>query len=746
MHTPCFVIAIALIMVSHASHCQQVLSVQKIPGPREVEISGRVLRYGGTVAFVGRSGVWELDTLSDKWNSIYSAPVGSSILTSVEEPNGSLVFLDEKQAVWRCTPGASVERLAIVPLSAESYKLIAGEGDILVCGYYRVLGTIGTVRVSSVGVDKVNDVTLEMSGMANRALEFSDRCSSFVLSIEGLTSEQLSRRIYRRYVLMGKKWVELDENQSTARSFVDSKDYQACLLVDDSLYTTSSCPPSRTGAFVATTAPRSALARISDSTTALFTPYSDNAIDPTVFIVHASKSMVIDTITCPKGTVIFNVTALNDLIIVNCRDVVLIYREGSLFKRISWPATESSASFRNIICSREYALLFNGSGLPALYNGQSLTWSPIFAIRNSDTSRITVISDGVAQDSVMYLWNESYLYVSKESNSRMKYYDVLSLPRRIMHVRPLANGDALIAVSIPERDTVQPYWYVYSRATGEIAAFTTNWPRAIHGLEPVASVYDSQTATILIGTRTEWYGFQTDTSVFPIYGVLRLTKASSEWVMSNDGLGLSLRCFALQKDDAGTLFMTSAYSDGISNIQRPSLYLSTDLGDSWQSIAMPLPMDLGKRYALSVTSSGAYVHDQSCYRVITGEGAFEPVTFSNDQLGIIYAIRSGLDSTTMIILASTGLYKAQVPVTSTGVNAVSYESASVNDTQLTIRSAALNDNCYVRILGIGGQCLFEGRLRQLAIGLFSLTLDSELPPGVYFVITANQVIRLLHSR
>ncbi|MFN4907802.1 MAG: hypothetical protein ACK475_08885 [Bacteroidota bacterium] len=178
---------------------------------------------------------------------------------------------------------------------------------------------------------------------------------------------------------------------------------------------------------------------------------------------------------------------------------------------------------------------------------------------------------------------------------------------------------------------------------------------------------------------------------------------------------------------------------------RPSLYTSTDLGASWQSTAQPPPMDLGKKYALSVTSSGAYVHDQSCYRVVAAEGTFEPVTFSNDQLGTIYAMRSGIDSTTMFILTSTGLYKAQLTLTSTGINVVSHESATVNGTLLTIRSAALNDNCYVRIMGIGGQCLFEGRLRQSDVGLLSVTLDSELPSGVYFVIAGDQqVIRMMH--
>ncbi|HBB26824.1 MAG TPA: hypothetical protein DCZ59_11215 [Bacteroidetes bacterium] len=99
----------------------------------------------------------------------------------------------------------------------------------------------------------------------------------------------------------------------------------------------------------------------------------------------------------------------------------------------------------------------------------------------------------------------------------------------------------------------------------------------------------------------------------------------------------------------------------------------------------------------------------------------------------------------MFILTSTGLYKAQAPLTSTGVNVVSHESATVNGTLLTIRSAALKDNCYVRITGIGGQCLFEGRLRQSDVGLLSVTLDSELPSGVYFVIAGDrQVIRMMH--
>lgn len=738
------VISVALFLLSHSSYSQQVLSVKRIAGPREVEVSGSVLRYGRTVAFVGRNSLWALDTLSNDWSELYSAPVGSSIVASVEERNGSIVFLDMKQILWRCTPDASIERITSITLPAESYTLCAGDGDIVVCGFYRLLGNIGAVRVSTHGVETLEALTPEMANLAVRSLEYSERCSSFILSVEGYSSDQLSRKIHKRFMLKGTEWVLIDENQNTPRSFVDSKGYQTCIIVGDSLYTTTSCPPSQSGPFVTVTPPRSALARISDSTIALFTPYTDKASEPTIFIVDAAGSVVVDTVTCPKGSVIFNVTAMNDLIIVNCRDVVQIYRGGSLFRRVRWPSSESSASFRNAICSRENVLLYNGFSPPAIYSSRTSTWSPLFAIRDGDTSRIIVINDGVARDSLLYLWNDTTLYVSKEHDSEKRYYDVLSCSRRIMHVRPLPNGDALVAVSIPERDTIQPYWHLYSHATGAITSSIDNWPRNVQGLEPVASIYDPHSGMIVIGTRTEWYGFQSDSSVYPIHGVLRRNTATSEWSMANEGLGLSLRCIALQQDPRGWLYMSSAYSDGF-NMTRPSLYTSTDLGASWQSTAQPPPMDLGKKYALSVTSSGAYVHDQSCYRVVAAEGTFEPVTFSNDQLGTIYAMRSGIDSTTMFILTSTGLYKAQLTLTSTGINVVSHESATVNGTLLTIRSAALNDNCYVRIMGIGGQCLFEGRLRQSDVGLLSVTLDSELPSGVYFVIAGDQqVIRMMH--
>lgn len=735
-----------LILSGRCMFGQETLSVRRFPGPREVESYGYVARCGDGVAFVGRSGVHLLDTLSNEWREVYISPKGTLIFTSAEEQDGSVVFLDTKRTLRRCRPDGRIDSVATVSASAESYTMSSGGGDLVICGFDRLLSTIITVRINSDGVDDVEKLTLPMGNLAVRTLEYADRCSTFVLGVVGSASGQSTQKVYRRFTLGDGRWIEIDENQEAPRSFVDRNNDRTCMLVGDSLYTTTSCPPSQSEEFVAGVVPRTLLAPITDSTIAMYTQVIPANEEPKIFIVNATSSRVVDTIVYAKQHAGVNVTGVGDLLYVNCEGRILVYRGRTLVRTVLWPTVESSTAYRYGISAGEQVLLHGGPGSPALLNTRTSTLTPVFALRNGDTARITAIDQGVSYSGVTYLWYEDRLFISRTVQPSSTYYDVVSSPRRIMHVRPIDNGDALVAVAIPDRDSTTPYWYRYSRTTGLLTPFPDTWPRAVHGLEPIASMYDPQSAIITVGTRTEWYDNRTDTSVYPIYGVLRRTEASTEWTMANEGLGVSLRCFDLQHDNQGRLFMLSTYSDGTTNMPRANFYVSTNIGASWHIAPQPLPIDLGKKYSLSVTSSGVFLHDQSCYRVVNGGEGFTPVLFSIDQLGTIYRILPGVDSTTLVMITSTGVYEVDAKTTSVGGDDEPLVSASINGTALTIRAESLGDNHHARIIDVSGQSVYAGNLQQTSLGVFTAALQTELPTGVYFVVVGTRVLKMVYVK
>lgn len=743
------VCGVVLSVTSFEASCQEVLSIRRIPGPQEMEISGTVLRSGidkQGVVFVGRSGVWQLDTASNVWRQIHATPSGTLILTSTEERDGSVVFLDTKKTLWRYRSGSAADSITTLPIVGELYAISSDENALIVCAFNRVISTIEGLRITPQGVEEIQDLVIALSNLSMRSLEYSDRCSTTILNVQGRDTGQVPRQVYRRYVLNDRQWIEINENDEKSRSIKDGATQRTCMLYGDSLYTTAQCPPSMPEQFVMGLTRRAEMATLSDSTTALYLPYLGDTLNREVFIVNAESSRIVDTIRFPRGYELINVIGANDHVAVNCYGMLFLYRGRTLNQRILWPTVESSATYPSGVQDGANILMHGGYGLPYVLDTRTSVWSAMFALRNGDTSRITAIDQGVSSNGVMYAWYGDRLYVSRDAEPTPTFYDVVPSPRRIMHVRPIDNGDALVAVAIPDRDSTTPYWYKYSRATGLLTPSSDNWPRFVNGLEPIASIYDPQSATIMIGTRTEWFDDRTDTSVYPIYGVLRRTEPSVEWSMANEGLGVSLRCFDLQRDDHGRLFMLSTYSNGTLNMPRANFYVSTNLGSSWQSASQPLPIDLGKKYSLSVTSNGVFVHDNSCYRVASNGEMFSPVTFSIEDVGTIYSLLSGKDSSSMVMLTSTGAYEASVSTTSVAQNDEPHDDAVVVGSNIIVRARAFNHNEAVRLISSAGNIVCDGVMQQLGVDQYAFPLPAELPSGVYFLVTSGRAMKFVYLK
>jgi len=488
----------------------------------------------------------------------------------------------------------------------------------------------------------------------------------------------------------------------------------------------------------------SALSTLSDSTIGLYQTYNvQNTVSP-IYIFDSKGRRINDSVLVAPGEVLMDVVAHDDFLLVQCQARVLVYNKGTLVSTIPWPSSSVPAIYYSAVGNGVTSTMFGpGQLAPHALSISSGEWKPLYAI-GTDTVQLAKIDGACQFESVTYLWEADNLYVSAGQDAKGQHFALVKAPKRISHVRPISEGQALVLVEVASYDTVSPCWYSYSTSTGELAGRRDNWPRAGNILSITESTFDEAAGLITTGTLTYWLGGRTDTSQYPIYGVLQRGLQDEEWRMVNEGLSISLRCYALKQDKHGVLYMLAGYSEGTLSYPRPSLFVSTDVGLSWIRSTSSLPNDLGKSVRLSVAENGVFVHENSCYRVLNYGEDFGRVDFSVGDVGEIFTMLDGVDSTQMTMVTSTGVYNVTALVSGIESMTDAADYATIIGNNVTVNSETISGDVEVSIVTSVGKAVYSQRMHVEQGGKFSFYLPVELSAGVYFLVVGSRVFVVLN--
>ncbi|HLP27183.1 MAG TPA: hypothetical protein VK147_00990 [Candidatus Didemnitutus sp.] len=719
--------------------------MQAVPnvGVPAQELSGQIFSIGGVVHFVGRNGVWQLSGSGTSWEQQYRPSSGTLIVTASRGTAQTILFMDSIRNIWRYSPGGSVSLIVQANNAEDSYLICEASSGLMVVSHNRILGRIRSELFLSVDQKEIPTFLPALRDATPLSLEFNSRCESFILTIRGQDTNASSENIYQRYRLVDSAWRLIED--SLQSPFVTAEQpNNSFFLRNNELFETSTCPPLISGDPLLRANKANALSTLSDSTLGLFRAYDiQNSVSP-IYIFDSKGRRIIDSVLVAPREVLMDVVAHEDLLLVQCQARVLVYNKGTLVSTIPWPSSSVPAIYYSAVGNGVTSTMFGpGQLAPHALSISSGEWKPLYSI-GPDTVQIAEIDGACQFESVIYLWEADNLYVSAGQDAMGQYFALVKAPKRINHVRPISEGQALVLVEVASYDTVSPCWYSYSTSTGELTGRRDNWPRAGNILSITESTFDEAAGTITVGTLTYWLGGRTDTSQYPIYGVLQRGLQDEEWRMVNEGLSISLRCYALKQDKRGVLYMLAGYSDGSLSYPRPSLFVSTDVGLNWIRSTSSLPNDLGKNVRLSVTENGVFVHENSCYRVLNYGEDFGRVGFSVGDVGEIFTMLDGVDSTQMTVVTSTGVYNVTALVSGIESMTDAADYATIIGNNVTVNSETISGDVEVSIVTSVGKTVYSQRMHVEQGGKFSFYLPVELSAGVYFLVVGSRVFVVLN--
>ncbi len=705
------------------------------------EAYGRVFSVGGQVLFVGKTGAWQLTDSGTSWIQRYRLTSGTVIVTSSLGISETVLFMDSKLNIWRLGQDGIVSLVQPTSFSLDSYQICEASNGIMVVGNNRVLGTVRSELIVSTGQKEIPTFSPPLRDVSINSLVYNSHCGSFVLTISGQDVSTPLLVKYQRYKFVDSAWILIDDSLAKHSSVVEQQG-KTFILSNNELFVTSSCPPVIDGESVLRTKKVNAIARLSDSTLALYQLYNNPNEGSPIYIFDSNGLRLIDSVLVAPDEMLLDVLPHGDRLLVQYQGRTLFYQSGSLISTIPWPTSKTPAIYYKAVGDGTTATMYGSGQLtPHVLTLSSGEWKPMFVV-GLDTTQIVVVDGACRFGSVTYLWNAENLYVSSGQDAMGQYFKLISAPRRINHVRPISESQALVLLEIKQRDTVAPCWYSYSTSTETLTGHPDNWPRAIDILPVVETTFDQSTGTITAGTLTYWLGGRTDTSQYPVYGVLQRGTQDAQWKMVNDGLSLSLRCYSLKLNKHGVLFMLAGYSDGTLSYPRPSLYVSTDVGLNWTRSTTPLPNDLGKNVRLSVTENGVFVHENSCYRVLNNGEEFNRIEFSTGDVGEVFTMIDGLDSTRMTMATSTGVYSVMTLVSSVDDADEVVDFAMIIGNCVTVHSQSIRGYSDISIVTLLGSTVYTQSINVEQCNKFSFYLPFELSVGVYFLVVGNRVFAL----
>lgn len=710
-------------------------------GVRALETYGRIFSIGGRVLFVGRTGVWQLSDNGTSWIQQYRPTSGTLIVTASPGIAETVLFMDSKQNIWRFSPDGTVSFIQQARNLEDAYLICEASDGLMVVGENRILGTVRSDLLVSTGQKEILTFSPPLRFGSIHSLEYNSHCESFALTISGQDLSAPLEQKYQRYRFVDSAWLLMEDSLEKQSSVVEQPG-ETFTLNNNELFLTSACPPVIQGESVLRTEQVNAVSRLSDSTLGLYQTYNNPKVGSPIYVFDSNGLRIVDSILVAPGEIVMDVVPHEDLVLAQCKERILVYRSGKLVSTIPWPTGETTAIFYRAVGDSVTATMFGFSLVaPHVLTLSSGEWKPLFVV-GVDTTQIVGVDGACQFGSVTYLWEAENLYVPAGQDSKGQYFKLIAAPRRINHVLPISESQALVLLEISYRDTVTPCWYSCSPSTEALTEHPDNWPRAINILPIVETSFDQSTGTITAGTLTYWLDGRTDTSQYPVYGVLQRGTQESEWTMANDGLSLSLRCYSLKQNKHGVLYMLAGYSDGPLSYPRPSLYASTDMGLNWTKSTTPLPPDLSKNVRLSVTDNGVFVHEKSCYRVLNNGEEFNRVEFSVGDVGEVFTMIGGLDATRMTMVTSTGVYSVMTLVSGVEYADDVVDYATITGNCVTVFSETISGDNDIVILTLLGKTVYSQRINVDQGYRFSFYLPSELSAGVYFLVAGNRVFVL----
>ena len=723
---------------------QEMMVAVPNAGIPAMEVSGRVVSIGGEILFVGRTGVWRLIDSPLFWEQQYQLPAGNVIIASCHGVRASLPFMDSKRNIWRFSTAEGLRSIEWDGTPHDSYLMSESSDGLLVVGNNRVLGGISADLLLSAGQRAIAPLFPPLRNISILSLEFNSRCERFILMISGQDPESPSNIKHQQYKLEEFAWhlIDTPQERPTVTAQLPNMSF---ILSNNELFKTAACPPVVSGKPVLRINNVRALSRISDSTLGLFEPYTRESTSKPIYIVNSNTLRIVDSIIAPPGEVLIDVVPRGDILYVQCQQRILAYRDKALVATIPWPSSKVPAVFQRAVSDGVSATLFGSGQLPphvlTVSNG---AWKPLYAI-GADTVQITVI-DGACQFlGVTYLWHRQSLFVSDTQDTRGHYFRVVNAPRFINHVRPVSDGRVLVLLETRAIDSTESAWHTYSHTNDSLVGYPDNWPRGVTILPITESVFNEASRTVIAGTTTYWLDGRTDTSQYPLYGLLKRNEQESDWTMSNEGLSTSLRCYALKQDKHGVVYLLSGYADGTTSYPRPSVFYSTNLGGTWTQTPTSMPADLSKNVRMSVTENGVFVHEKNCYRIRNGGEDVSPVDFSVGDVGEIFSMINGVDSTQMIMVTSTGVYNVRAAVSQARHEATTPGNVSIDGRVVTVYSDEVVGEVGVSVVALTGQTVHKQQVPVDDRGMLRFTLPSHLSVGVYLAVVGRRSYTVVYN-
>ena len=720
---------------------QEVMEAVSNAGVHATEVYGRIFNVSGRIIFVGRTGVWQMSGIETTWVQQYRPTSGTVIVTTSLGIAETVLLMDSKQNIWRLNLDGVVDFLQHISFSVDSYQICESSDGLMVVGSNKILGTIQSDLLGSSGQKEILTFAPPLRNVNIHSLEYNLHCKNFILTISGQDVSAPFETRYQRFSFVDSTWVQIEDSVHKQSSSIDQLG-KTFVLSNNKLSLTLECPPAIQVEPVLSALKANALSRLTDSTFGLYQTYNAPNTGSPIYVFDSKGLRIVDSTIVAPAEVLFEVVSYEGLVLALCQDRILAYRDDRLEATIPWPSSKTPAIFNHAVGDHVTATMFGSGQLaPHVLTLSSGEWKPLFSI-GVDTTQIVVVDGACQFKNITYMWEAENLYVSAGQDSMGQYFKLITAPRRVNHVRPISEGQALVLLEINYRDTVTPGWYSFSSSTALLTEYPDNWPRDVNVLPIVASTFDESTGTITAGTLTYWLDGRTDTSQYPIYGVLQRRAQESEWKMVNDELSLSLRCYSLKQSKHGVLYMLAGYSEGTLTYPRPSLYSSTDMGLNWIRSSTPLPFDLSKDVRLSVTDNGVFVHEKSCYRVLSNGEEFNRVEFSVGDIGEVFNLLDGLDSTKMIMATSTGVYTVTPSTTGVGTAGDVEDYASIAGNCVTVFSRTISGDFNIALFSSTGKTIHVEHIHVDQGSAFSFYLPSELSTGVYILVAGKQAFVL----
>ncbi|MBN9398550.1 MAG: exo-alpha-sialidase ['Candidatus Kapabacteria' thiocyanatum] len=310
-------------------------------------------------------------------------------------------------------------------------------------------------------------------------------------------------------------------------------------------------------------------------------------------------------------------------------------------------------------------------------------------------------------------------------------------------------GAALQAIQLAP-DTLllfaNKFWYTVDVRTATATVMETDWPRTQQGYTtgPVGRVIlGSQPRRIVVGTTEAWnIGTDSLTTVVDRYGILMSTDEGRSWMMSNEGIGTDIYCWAMEHR-GDTIYALMSYALHPTTYTQAKMYRSDDQGRTWRFASL-LPVEIRNRMRMSIASDGTlYVGGRGLVQSTDGGITWQFVTGSWEETELpTHAIVHG---DRLIVATDRGLYISIDPVLSAKDDPTSdvggQDGAYWDGQAFVIRDTGVSDGQRIAVYDLTGRMIH-------VVPTASCRFVPAMPPpaGPYVVVGRTTTLVLVHGQ